>query len=46
MDDIAAGRVHSRITQTRKDEFGQLYNAFNKMANAIQQRDEGHSSER
>lgn len=41
LDDIAAGRTHTRITQTRKDEFGQLFNAFNRMAAALQKRDDG-----
>lgn len=38
MDEIAAGRLDFRIAEQRKDEFGQLYAAFDRMAQALQDR--------
>ncbi|MFT3717361.1 protein kinase domain-containing protein [Pseudorhodoferax sp.] len=38
MDEIAAGRLDFRIAEQRNDEFGQLYAAFDRMAQALQQR--------
>lgn len=43
LDEFAHGRMHHRITQKRKDEFGMLYNSFNKMADAFQHRDDGQT---
>jgi serine/threonine-protein kinase len=43
LDEIAQGRLHHRITEKRKDEFGQLYDSFNKMAGSLQQRDDEHT---
>ncbi|WP_418319348.1 protein kinase domain-containing protein [Piscinibacter sakaiensis] len=36
MDEIAKGRFDHRIAETRKDEFGRLYAAFDRMAEALQ----------
>lgn len=44
LDEFAQGRMHHRITQKRKDEFGLLYSSFNKMADALQKRDDGPES--
>jgi serine/threonine-protein kinase len=38
MDEITAGRLDFRIREQRKDEFGQLYAAFDRMAQALQER--------
>jgi serine/threonine-protein kinase len=36
MSEIAKGRFDHRIGETRKDEFGRLYSAFDEMAQALQ----------
>ncbi len=36
MGEIAKGRFDHRIAESRKDEFGRLYGAFDKMAEALQ----------
>ncbi|MEO8278789.1 MAG: protein kinase [Ideonella sp.] len=36
MGEIAKGRFDHRIAETRKDEFGRLYGAFDQMAEALQ----------
>jgi serine/threonine-protein kinase len=38
MGEIAKGRFDHRIAEPRKDEFGQLFAAFDGMAQALQQR--------
>ena len=38
LDEIAAGRVEHRIAEERKDEFGLLYAAFDRMAQSLQAR--------
>jgi nitrogen fixation/metabolism regulation signal transduction histidine kinase len=38
MGEIAKGRFDFRIEEQRKDEFGQLYAAFDQMAQALQDR--------
>jgi serine/threonine-protein kinase len=38
MDEIAQGRFEHRINEERKDEFGQIYKAFDSMAQMLQQR--------
>jgi eukaryotic-like serine/threonine-protein kinase len=39
MDEIAKGRFDHRINEQRKDEFGQLYAAFDAMSAALQERE-------
>jgi serine/threonine-protein kinase len=39
MAEIAKGRFDHRINERRKDEFGQLYQAFDAMAAALQERE-------
>lgn len=39
IDDITKGRLDRRISQTRNDEFGLLYTAFNDMAESLQKRE-------
>jgi HAMP domain-containing protein len=39
MAEIAKGRFDHRINEQRKDEFGQLYAAFDAMADALNERD-------
>ena len=41
MDEIAKGRFDHRIREFRKDEFGALYAAFDRMAQALQDRQAG-----
>src|SRR5262249_41801383 len=41
MGEIAKGRFDYRIGQTRKDEFGLLYAGFDRMAQALQDRQPG-----
>ena len=41
MDEIARGRFEHRIRESRKDEFGALYAAFDRMAQALQDRQVG-----
>jgi serine/threonine-protein kinase len=41
MGEIAKGRFDHRIREQRKDEFGQLYSAFDHMAQALQDRQAG-----
>ena len=41
MGEIAKGRFDHRIDEQRKDEFGELYQAFNRMAQALQDRQAG-----
>lgn len=36
MNDLRQGRAHSRISTSRKDEFGDVYTSFNKMADQLQ----------
>jgi serine/threonine-protein kinase len=43
MDEIAKGRLDHRIREQRKDEFGELYVAFDRMAQALQDRQSGTS---
>jgi serine/threonine-protein kinase len=38
MSEVAMGRLEHRITEDRKDEFGELFKAFDSMAQALQQR--------
>jgi serine/threonine-protein kinase len=38
MSELAMGRLEHRITEDRKDEFGELFKAFDGMAQALQQR--------
>ena len=38
MSELAMGRLEHRITEDRKDEFGELFKAFDDMAHALQQR--------
>ena len=38
MSEVAMGRLEHRITEDRKDEFGELFKAFDGMAQALQQR--------
>jgi serine/threonine-protein kinase len=40
MNEIGKGRFDHRIAERRNDEFGQLYQSFDDMAQALQQRDE------
>jgi methyl-accepting chemotaxis protein len=40
MAEIRKGRYDYRIAEQRKDEFGQLYRAFDDMAEALQKRTE------
>ena len=40
LDEIAHGRYDVRIGETRKDEFGELYAAFDKTAEALEARHE------
>ncbi|WKB53435.1 protein kinase domain-containing protein [Eleftheria terrae] len=42
MGEIARGRFDHRIREQRKDEFGQLYVAFDQMAQALQDRQSGN----
>ena len=41
MGEIAKGRFDHRIEEQRKDEFGELYQAFDRMAQALQDRQAG-----
>ena len=41
MGEIAKGRFDHRIREHRKDEFGELYSAFDRMAQALQDRQAG-----
>ena len=41
MGEIAKGRFDHRIDEQRKDEFGELYQAFDRMAQALQDRQAG-----
>ncbi len=41
MGEIAKGRFDHRIREVRKDEFGELYAAFDRMAQALQDRQAG-----
>jgi serine/threonine protein kinase/HAMP domain-containing protein len=41
MDEIARGRFDHRIDERRQDEFGELYLAFDRMAQALQERQAG-----
>ena len=41
MDEIAKGRFDHRIRESRKDEFGALFAAFDRMAQALQDRQVG-----
>ena len=41
MDEIARGRFDHRIEEKRNDEFGELYRAFDRMAQALQDRQAG-----
>jgi serine/threonine-protein kinase len=41
MGEIAKGRFDHRIREQRKDEFGELYLAFDHMAQALQDRQDG-----
>jgi serine/threonine-protein kinase len=41
MGEIAKGRFDHRINEQRKDEFGELYQAFDRMAQALQDRQAG-----
>ena len=41
MDEIAKGRFDHRINERRSDEFGELYLAFDRMAQALQDRQAG-----
>ena len=41
MAEIAKGRFDHRIREQRKDEFGELYMAFDRMAQALQDRQAG-----
>jgi HAMP domain-containing protein len=41
MDEIAKGRFEHRIEERRRDEFGELYQAFDRMAQALQDRQAG-----
>jgi serine/threonine-protein kinase len=43
MGEIAKGRFDHRIREQRKDEFGELYAAFDRMAQALQDRASGAS---
>jgi serine/threonine-protein kinase len=38
MGQLAKGRMDYRIAETRKDEFGELYVAFDQMAQSLQDR--------
>lgn len=38
MEQVARGRLGHRIGETRRDEFGLLFNAFDRMAHALQER--------
>ena len=40
MAEVKKGRYDYRIAEQRKDEFGQLYRAFDEMAEALQKRAE------
>ncbi len=44
MGEIAKGRFDHRIREQRKDEFGELYMAFDRMAQALQDRQSGASA--
>jgi serine/threonine-protein kinase len=41
MDELAKGRMDHRIHEQRRDEFGELYAAFDRMAEALQKREAG-----
>ncbi len=43
MDEIAKGRFDHRIAEPRRDELGDLYQAFDQMAAALQRREQGLS---
>ena len=45
MAEIGKGRYDYRIAEQRKDEFGELYRAFDNMANAVQQQTEPPDSD-
>jgi eukaryotic-like serine/threonine-protein kinase len=38
MRDVANGNLNFRISHTRKDEFGEAFDGFNKMASAVEER--------
>jgi len=38
LDELARGRLHTRISHNRRDEMGRLYDCFNRAANAIEER--------
>jgi serine/threonine-protein kinase len=44
LDELAKGRYDYRISETRRDEFGELYQTFDKTADALQQRYEPASA--
>ncbi len=44
MDEIAKGRFDHRIAEPRRDELGDLFQAFDQMAVALQRREQGLSS--
>jgi serine/threonine-protein kinase len=39
IEDVRNGHLDRRISQTRNDEFGQLFNSFNEMVEAMQKRE-------
>ena len=41
MGEVAKGRFEHRIEEKRTDEFGELYQAFDRMAQALQDRQAG-----
>ena len=45
MDEISKGRVGYRIKETRNDEFGVLYQAFDRMAQALERRSKAPSED-
>jgi serine/threonine-protein kinase len=40
LDELAKGRYDYRIAESRKDEFGEVYAAFDKTAAALEERHE------
>jgi serine/threonine-protein kinase len=38
LDELARGHFHTRISHSRRDEMGRLYDCFNRTANAIEER--------
>jgi eukaryotic-like serine/threonine-protein kinase len=44
MDELAEGRYTHRIGEQRKDEFGELFTAFDRLAGALQRRDRAAAS--